>query len=125
MSDKAACPRCDSYVSVVYYEHRHPHCGWNCNVRYAIRVEDYDGHGKEVALTNLTEKPSPAVIDRVQQAALALGINDPEPRCTVTVDGRAPERMTPWLDPSAETPAPLSQARRRENLRALLHGRPS
>lgn len=119
MSEKAACPRCDAYLSVIYYEGRHPDCGWNCNVRYEIHVDDYNDGVREVAVTGIRGKPSEALRDQVRRAAVTLGIENPELRVVVRVDDYVPERLTAWLDPNAETPQPIPQRRQRANLKAL------
>lgn len=110
MSEKAACPRCDSYASEVYYDSRHSWCGWNCHVEFESHAYGPAGH----AVLVTTAKPTTE-----QRTALARLVGASSASASVLVDGSTPERLSPWLDPDQADPAPLNERKRKANLKAL------
>lgn len=110
MSDKASCPRCGGHFSDVYYDSRCSNCGWNCDIEYSISAYGDRGRAEVV----IHSKPSAA-----QRDAVAAFVEARETHVEVRIDGAEPRRLTPWLDPDAETPEPISGAAARRNLNEL------
>lgn len=110
MSEKAACPRCDSYVSEVYYEGHHEWCGWNCHVTYQI-----DAYGPSGSV-ELSTSVRP---DADLRASVARLVGADDTSVTVLVDGYPPRHPSAWFDLDQDPPKAISERKRKANLKAL------
>ena len=106
MSEKAECPRCDSYVSEVYYDQRHRFCGWNCRVEWVVTA--YGPNGDEAELRT-TVKPT----QETRRSVAALVGSDEMRIQTFVNHQEADEPLSPWLDPDRPSPAAISPAGKR------------
>jgi hypothetical protein len=113
MSEKAECPRCGSYVSEIFYDRRHRHCGWNCNVEWTLSAWN-DG---ESAKLRLKERPTAK-----QRNALAALVGADSTTTDVSVDGyrlEGIEAKSPWFDLDRDPPRPLPAQKAKAALKDL------
>jgi hypothetical protein len=110
VSEKRECPRCGSYVSEIYYEGHHEHCGWNCAVYFQLHAEaGRRGVGYVQFEAHLRHYPTGAELGEFRVAAAAAAqalyptITVPDVSLTVwpNVNGMAVERdrLGPWWEP--------------------------